>query len=235
MAQQQLILNIPADHSATFKRFFWQDNIILRDVLFNSLSQSEPTERFFYLWGEPGCGKSHLLQASCHALGKAMPCAYLPIQSLQEAGAGSEIFDNLEQLDLIAIDGLEHLAGNAVWEEALFHCYNRILAQPNARLMMAASQPIAALNIDLLDLRSRLSACMIFHVASLNETATLKLLQERAIQRGLLLSEEVAHFLIRRCPRNPGLLLDIFEQLDKAAWKEQRRLTIPFVKSVLSL
>lgn len=232
---QQLILNIPTDHSATFERFFWQDNTVLRDVLFSCLSQSQPIERLFYLWGEPGCGKSHLLQASCHALGKAMPCAYLPIQSLQEAGADPEIFDNLEQLDLIAIDGLEHLAGNAAWEEALFHCYNRILAQPKSRLIMVASQPIAALNIQLPDLRSRLSACMVFHVASLNEAATLKLLQERAIQRGLLLSEDVAHFLIRRCPRNPGQLLDIFEQLDKAAWKEQRRLTIPFAKSVLAL
>lgn len=230
---QQLILNIPADHETQFTHFFWQNNTILRDTLLTSLSFAPQSEQFFYLWGEQGCGKSHVLQASCHYLGQqGFPCAYLPLKQLMSMG--SEVLDNLDQLRLIAIDDLTALAGHVEWEEALFHCYNKIVARDNApRLIMTASQPIAALNIQMPDLRSRLSACIVFHMASLDEPACLEVLQERATNRGLQLPEDVAHFLIRRFPRNPRQLLAIFEQLDQAAWKEQHRLTIPFVKKTL--
>lgn len=228
---QQLTLNILSDSPARFENFFWQGNEILYDTLISCLDFS--AERIFYLWGETGSGKSHLLQACCHYLSiKGFPCAYLPLRDL--ASMGPEILDNLENLSLIAIDDLDAIEKTA-WEEALFHCYNKVLAQEKTRLIMTASCPLSLLKIQLPDLQSRLSASMVFHIAFLDESACLALLQERAQERGLLLPEEVAQFLIKRFPRNPGKLIEIFEKLDKAALKEQHRLTVPFVKKTLNL
>ncbi len=204
----------------------------MRDTLLASLSLSPQSERIFYVWGEKGAGKSHLLQASCHD-NNLGPSTYLPLKQLVELGPG--ILEDIEQLSLIAIDDIEQVAGNALWEEALFHCYNKVLAQEKTRLLLAASLPLASLNIQLPDLRSRFSSAIVFHLNSLDETACLALLKTRAHEQGLDIPEEVLAFLIRRFPRNPSQLLEIFEKLDIAAWKEQHRLTIPFVKKTLAL
>jgi DnaA-homolog protein len=231
---QQLTLNISKDSPVCFNNFFWQSNPILKNTLMASLSFKPQSERIFYLWGEEGSGKSHLLQASCYYLGmEAYPCAYVPLKEM--IYLSPEILDNLEQLSLVAIDDLELIAGNKTWEEALFHLYNKILTQEKTRLIMASSHAMANLAIQLPDLRSRLKAGINFHVASLDEAACISLLNEHATEKGLIFPEDVAQFLIRRFPRNPGKLLEIFHQLDQAVWKEQHRLTIPFVKKTLGL
>jgi DnaA family protein len=228
--EKQLAFPPPFNHTAQFKHFFWQNNTVLREALLSSLDLKPQTERIFYLWGESGCGKSHLLQASCQLIS---PCAYLPLKELLPLGP--DILENLEELSLIAIDDCELIAGHPEWEEALFHCYNKVLAQEKTRLLFASSKPLATLNIQLPDLLSRLQATMVFQVLPLDETACLALLEERAQQQGLEMPEEVKHFLIRRFPRNSRQLLEIFETLDKAAWQAQRRLTVPFVKKILGL
>jgi DnaA family protein len=55
----------------------------------------------------------------------------------------------------------------------------------------------------------------------------------RARGRGLELPDETAQFLLRRFPRDLPTLFALFDTLDTASLIEQRRLTIPFVKSVL--
>ena len=58
-------------------------------------------------------------------------------------------------------------------------------------------------------------------------------LQARAEQRGLVLNDEVAGFIMRRSSRRLGALLSVLDQLDENSLRAQRRLTIPFVKSVM--
>ena len=62
-------------------------------------------------------------------------------------------------------------------------------------------------------------------------TATV---MERARARGLDLSDEVGVYLLRRCPRDTHALFALLERLDKASLAAQRRLTIPFVRDLLS-
>jgi len=50
---------------------------------------------------------------------------------------------------------------------------------------------------------------------------------------GIELNEDVLQYLQRRLPRDLGALCDALDQLDGAALAQQRRLTVPFVRSVL--
>jgi len=61
----------------------------------------------------------------------------------------------------------------------------------------------------------------------------LRILMARAEQRGLVMSEDVATFILKRAPRSLSALLAALDQLDDNSLKAQRRLTIPFVKSVM--
>jgi len=61
----------------------------------------------------------------------------------------------------------------------------------------------------------------------------LKILQYRALQRGLVLHEDAAKFLLNRLDRNMNTLIESLDLLDKASIREQRKITIPIIKDIL--
>ena len=85
------------------------------------------------------------------------------------------------------------------------------------------------------DLVSRLQACTSFQLRLLGDEDKQKLLQQKARLRGMELPDEVARFLLNRQQRDIRELVQILDLLDKASIVHQRKLTIPFVKDMLSL
>lgn len=187
---------------------------------------------FLYLWGDKACGKSHLLMALTDQVQRSQQRAlYLPLAELVLAESPA-VLDSVEQLDLLAIDELEAITGLAYWEEALFHCFNR-LQQSGCRLVIASAQNPATIAIQLADLRSRLATALIYQMESLDDNAKQQVLIVQAQARGLDLPDEVAQYLLRNYSRDLRGLMDLLHQLDKASMVEKRRLTIPFVRQVL--
>lgn len=216
----QLTLSLKLRDEATFANFFVGDNAHLLECL------RDPQIPFFYLWGAKGVGKTHILQASCH-LARSM---YLSLQ--ERAILPLNIFDGLENLDLLCLDDIEAAMGDSAWEETLFHCYNRAREQ-KLKLIIASSQPGKLLNCGLPDLQSRLISGVSFELRPLSDNDLLAALNMRAKNRGIFLSEEVAQFLLRHYPRNMQDLYVILEKLDQASLSTKRKITIPFVKQVL--
>lgn len=189
-------------------------------------------ESYLYLWGERGVGRSHLLQACCHALDATNRSSiYLP---LSESSLDPEMLEGMEHMDLICIDSLNTVIGQRPWEEAIFHLYNRVLTTP-ACLVIASDVVPSQLPCLMPDLCSRLSQGLVMQVRALNDCDKLKALQLRAERRGLVLTDDVGHYLLRHYPRNMATLFAALEQLDQASMVQQRKLTIPFVKSVLNV
>ena len=89
-------------------------------------------------------------------------------------------------------------------------------------------------DIQLADLRSRLATGLIYQLETLDDTAKQQVLIVQAQARGLELPEEVAQYLLRHQSRDMRELIQLLQQLDKASMIEKRRLTIPFVRQVLS-
>ena len=137
-------------------------------------------------------------------------------------------------MPLLCIDDLHVIAGNQIWEEAIFHLFNRIY-DLGGHIVFAANDLPKALNIHLPDLISRLSWGIVYQMHSLNDHEKLAAIIMRADRRGFKLSEEVGKFIITHYPRHMGGLFTALETLDKASLAAQRRLTIPFVKEVLCL
>ncbi len=219
----QLTLGIGLREGISFDNFLADGNA---GLLYTLRSQGEP---FVFLWGEAGSGKSHLLQAACHASGVA--AAYLPLCEFVELGAG--VLDGLEAMSLVALDDLHCVAGIAEWEEALFHLYNRI-RDAGGRLLASANSGPLSLGIGLPDLTSRLSWGPVFRVEALDDEGKWKALQQRAAERGMHLGDEVASYLIKHFSRDSHALFDLLERLDRTSLQQQRRLTIPFVREVLN-
>lgn len=227
---EQLPLAVQLRDDATFDNYFPGDN----SLLLNSLRcQFESTgERYLYLYGAQGSGRSHLLQAACHhAEQRGLTSVYLPLRELQHFSP-PELFEGLEQLSLVCIDDVEVITGKPDWEQQLFHLFNR-LQERQVRFLLTANCAVRELKIELADLASRLSWGVVFHINSLSDLQRVAAIQFRAMGRGLQLSDEVAQFIYYRCQRDTQALLAVLDTLDHASLKQQRRLTVPFVKSTL--
>lgn len=226
----QLALPLGLRDDATFDNFFQGVNAHCVAALMASASgQRYP---FIYLWGQSGAGRSHLLQAACHlATQKNRSCVYLPLSA---SGLAPQILQDLEHINLVCIDDIEAIAKNKSWEEGLFNLYNRI-RDNNQTLLIVGAHPPQRLGLELADLVSRLAWGVVFQLHVLSDEDKLAALALRSKLRGLVLSEDVGHFLLRRCPRDMTQLFTILDTLDKASLQAQRKLTIPFVKSVLGV
>ncbi len=188
-------------------------------------------EQFLLPWGSDGVGKSHLLQAACqHAAEHQRSVAYLPMAELLELSP--EVFDGLEQMSLVCIDDLQLIAGNAQWDEALFHFYNRVRDAGGALIAAADVAPVA-LNVTLPDLQSRLAWGPVLQLTELDDAGKTAALQLRAKGRGFDLPDEVAKFLMRRSARDMASLFGLLDMLDEASLVQQRKLTIPFVRDLI--
>lgn len=212
---------------------FYSDNNLL---LLNSLQQNivRLQQPFFYLWGERGSGKTHLLKAlSNDFLREQRSAIYVPLDKSQYFAPA--VLDNLENQNLVCLDDLDAVIGDADWELALFDLINRIRETGQTLLLICAKRSPAALNIRLPDLRSRLTWGEIYQLQPLGDRQKIHVLQQNARQRGIELPDETANFLFRRLNRDMHTLQKALQQLDTASLQAQRRLTIPFVKEALKL
>jgi len=221
MLRTQLPLNIRLRDTATFDNFYLGQNHLVTTYL-----KTEPNRRV-YLWGQSGTGKSHVLQAACHQanlLGNTT--VYVP---LKQQGLGPDILEGLETINLVCIDDIDAIAGQSAWEEALFHFYNKTQQQ----FLIAGNSIPDGLDLKLPDLISRLNACVRFQLVALNDDEKRSALQQRAKARGLILSKEVGDFLLHHYSRDMPTLFTMLERLDQASLVAKRKLTIPFIKTVL--
>jgi DnaA family protein len=184
------------------------------------------------LWGVGRSGRSHLLQAICaRAAANGRSSAYLP---LAESWCEPAMLDGLEQREVVCLDDVDARADDPAWARALFNVYNNVLDNGGNLVMTTGCAP-SGLTVALPDLASRLSACLILQVKLLDEEAQARALRIRAEALGIELSDEVISYLYQRLPRDLGGLLDTLDQLDAASLSHQRRLTVPFVRSLLRL
>lgn len=230
MNNPQLPLGLELRDSARFDGFFAGPNREAVDSL--RLAAAGQGESLVYIAGPAGMGKTHLLQAACHhAAGNRRASTYLPMQQLFELAPA--VLEGMEQMDLVCLDDVQLMAGDEAWEHGLFNLFNR-LREAGGSLLVAGEQRPGLSGFCLPDLVSRLGWGVTYVLRPLDDADMLAALSCRAAGRGLELPEETASFLLKRIPRDPASVFNLLDRLDEASMIEQRRLTIPFVKSVLA-
>jgi len=184
-----------------------------------------------FLFGEEGSGKSHLLNALCHEVRERQGRAfYLAMKRLPKGAI--ESLQGLENLDLVCVDDLHVIAGDKAWEEALFHCFNRI-REANGRLLVSSRKRLSALNLGLPDLASRLAWGLRLPLLPLEDQDKLAVINLHSDALGFSLSDEVQKYLLKHHERSMAALLQTVEKLHQAALTNKRRITVPLAREVL--
>lgn len=229
LARQQLPFQFSSCEIADFDHLIDGPNIeahmISRSVALGEAYHS------IYLWGKPATGKSHLLQAVCDLANQSgLHVVYVPLS--QYAKFSPIILEGLDNAHVVCVDDIDHIAGEAEWEQALFCLHNRLREQRSS-LLMTGSQGCRYLAFQLQDLKSRIGGDLIYHLQSLSDEDKISLLQKKAKARTLEIPQDVATYLIRYIKRDLPSLLELLDRFDQATLVEKRKLTVPFVKSLL--
>lgn len=183
-----------------------------------------------WVCGASGAGKTHLLQAACVQASETMRAAYFPLNEFRALGV--EALEGVSLLECLCLDDLDAVIGSLEWERALFGLLREI-DERGGRLIVAAARPPSLMQWALPDLGSRFTAALVFQLRTLDEGEQQEALRLRAHTRGFELPDETSRWLQRRFPRDMRALYELLDTLDEAALVAQRRLTVPFIRSVL--
>jgi DnaA family protein len=174
------------------------------------------SETSFCLYGESGCGRSHLLQASAFD--------YI------DAEANPALKD-VAEVGQLAIDNVDAL--NADGQIALFNHFNR-LKMAGGQLLTAAMQPPLHLALRE-DLRTRLGSGLIYRLQALSDAEKAGAIAAQARERALKLSPEAINYLLRHAPRDMRTLSMLVVALDQYTLEQKRPVTLPLLRELLNL
>jgi len=190
----------------------------------------EPGSNIF-LSGAEGSGKTHLLNALCvETRERGGRAFYLALKRLPKDAIAS--LQGLEQLDLVCVDDLHTVAGDSDWEEALFHCFNRIRSA-NGRLLVSSRERLSALGLGLPDLASRLAWGLRLQLQALEDGDKMAVIRLHSAALGESLPEDVQAYLLKHHDRSMAALIQTVEGLHEAALTLKRRITVPLAREVL--
>ena len=143
---EQYTLALPLSPDATFANYIGEASAKLAHL-----------ESWNVIWGKPGSGRSHLLQALCRDDAEQIKSDYIYLAALNKLDP--EVLRNLEMYTVVCLDDVDDVFGEKAWEEALFHLLNSC-KDLGTQVVLSVQEPIANHNIGLLDLKSRLSSAL---------------------------------------------------------------------------
>lgn len=208
-------LSLTSNESFTFERFRAAD----KDRLLRLLTSNGS----IWIHGDRATGKTHLAYASVSQSDNALLVADRTYD-----------LDGCETFDLLVLDDFEAWLGAKERETRLYSLYEGIQAH-GGRLIVTASRAPHNVDFVLPDLATRMRSFERIELGFLDDQQKMSLLQERAQDRGMDLNDRVVNFLISRLDRSHLSLFDALKKLDAASLAEQKKITIPFVKTVLEL
>ena len=202
---KQLLLDIQPPSPPTLDNFIAGSNAEALHSLKMAIEGANEA-RFIYLWGAPGSGKSHLLQA----------CNHLAHE---------------RDLPLSVVDDVNTLDEEAQIE--LFNYFNQLRASGGILITSGNAAPTQMGLRD--DLATRLAWGLVYQLHPLSDEEKAQALKTHASERGMKLPDDVVDYCLRYLRRDLPTLMAVLNALDKWSLTEKKPVTVPLLKKLLQL
>jgi len=190
-----------------------------------SLTRGDRSERFVYLWGAPGSGRTHLLRAAIAAFRREGVAA-----EYRACAGAADIVPALAEPGAVAIDDVDRLPEDGA--VALFNLYNA-LRESGGVLIASGSVAPAQLKLRA-DVASRLAWGLVYEVRALTDHEKTRALADRAQERGFTLQPDVSQYLLTHARRDMPALLATLDALDRYSLEAKRPVTVPLLRELLA-
>lgn len=225
----QLAFPLAGDDKASFENFWVGGNQELIAALKASVLGLD--SKVIYAYGPDGCGKSHLMYAAMRlAKDTGSANSYM---SLLDDYVSPEMLAAVDVAGVVCIDNAQAWASDNDKERALFTLFEQI-KHAGGQLIVTAKQAPEISDFSIKDLVSRLSSGLIYAMQELDDEQRFQALKMRAGHRGLMVTDDVLKFLVSRASRDTAELFAFLDKIDKASLIEKRKVTVPFLQSLLS-
>jgi DnaA family protein len=218
---RQLLLDLGPEKPQTLDTFAVGKNQellhILRQVITEATSSLK--DRFIYLWGELGAGRTHLLRA----------LATTPNARYIAADAPADAFLFAPETTLYMIDDCEKLSPESQIEA--FNLFNQV--RENGGVLVTAGAVAPAVLPVREDLRTRLGWGLIYQVHGLTDDEKIAALTLAAHARGFALAPGVLPYLITHYRRDMRSLSAMLDALDRYSLETKRPITLPLLRSLI--
>lgn len=220
---KQLALDLAQAAPPTLDNFISGRNAELTQNL-RQLAARDAAERFIYIWGAPGSGRSHLLQGVMAAVRSTQgSAAYI------SCARDTRFAEVVESVDCVVVDDVEVLGEGA--QIALFHLYNA-LRERHGALVASGDAPPVQLKMRQ-DLVTRLGWGLVYEVHALSDEEKAQALKRHAAARGFPLPDEVCAYLLARVRRDMSSLLATLDALDRHSLEAKRPITVALARELL--
>ncbi len=172
------------------------------------------------IYGDSGCGKSHLARAFALRTGGTYILASKtppPPDAIFKSNPSLLIIDDYDRVDQ---------------ENWLFHVYNMANEISTNVIYFGRAAP-AKHSFTLADLESRMRSIHSIAILTPDENLFKDLLRTRFRGIGLPYPDEVIEFLFRRLERSYEALQSMVDRIDEVSLQQQRSLTLPLLREIL--
>ncbi|WP_092483613.1 HdaA/DnaA family protein [Candidatus Ichthyocystis hellenicum] len=216
---QQSILDITTGCQLTLGNFFVGQNKELIESI-NKIREGSFSSLGLYLFGAPGCGRTHLLQASIHGVNNT---AYV------DAGKDKHLRKKIGSSKLVAIDNIDRLSPGG--QIKLFDWFNRA-AQQQVKFILSGNKAPLFMSLRE-DLRTRVATLLAFPVHPLSDDQKVEVVKKYAQDRGINLKESTVIYLLNHVDRNLSNLIDWLNRLDHLSLSKKKNITAHFVRAAI--
>ena len=176
-------------------------------------------KNFLNISGEKFSGKTHLINIFLKKFdGIKIESNFLNDENLKTIKPYQNII--LEDLNL------------DVNEKLIYSLFN-IIDQDNKFLIITSSQPVASMDFNLEDLRSRTKNCLLAKIENPDDELMFALILKNLSDRQITLDKKLIDFIIKRVERSYGKIFEFIYKIDKISLKKKKSIDFKIINEAL--